>query len=153
MTNFGTQPINVTIIEEPDRAIDGFYEIEAGQVHVHVFEVEPSGQLRILINQTEFRQSFAIRAWVSDKPHGQDIFYRFHPSTGGIRHLFYDKDLNPPPTPEKSPVARSGFSGQLFQFADIPVQLIPGVYFYNIQNMENITAGYKIAFIGPGLDC
>ena len=153
MTNFGSQPPNVTFIEEPDRAIDGFYEIGGGQIHIHVFEIVADDQIRITTQQTQFRQSFSLRAWVSEKPHGKESFYRFHPNTGGISHLFYDKDLVPIPTPERSPIQRSGFTGQLFQFADILIQLIPGTYFYNIQNMENITAGYKIAFIRPGLDC
>lgn len=153
MTNFGSQPVNVTIIEEPDRTIDGFYEIEGGQIQIHVFEIEAGGQIRIPINQTQFRQAFSLRVWVSKKPHGAELFFRFHPSTGGISHLFFDKELDPKPTLEKSSIQRSDFAGQLFQFVDVPIQLIPGTYFYNIQNLENRPAGYKIAFIGPGLDC
>ncbi len=153
MTNFGSQPPNVTIIEEPDRVVDGFYEIEGGQIQIHVFEILAGGQIRIPISQTQFRQSLALRVWVSEKPHGQEIFFRFHPGTGGASHLFYDKDLDPIPTLVESSIQRSNFAGQLFRFADVPVQLIPDTYFYNIQNMENITAGYKIAFIGPGLEC
>ena len=153
MTNFGSQPVNVTIIEEPDRAVDGFYENGGGQIHIHVFDIAADGQLRIPISQTQFRQSLSVRVWVSAKPHGQELFYRFHPSQGGISHVFYDKDLTPLPTLVESPLQRSDFAGQTFKFSDILIQLIPGTYFYNIQNMENITTGYKIAFIGPGLDC
>jgi len=81
------------------------------------------------------------------------LFFRFHPGTGGVSHLLFDKDLNPTPILVQSPIQRSLFTGQEFRFSDNPVPLVPGVYFYNVQNLEGKPDGYKIAFIGPGLDC
>lgn len=153
MTFFGAQPPNVTIIEAPERTVDGFYEIGGGQIQIHVFEIAVGGQVRIPIQQTQFRQSLSIRAWISEEPHATELFFRFHPGTGGISHLFFDKDLTPEPILEKSPIQRSVFAGQIFQFSDIPVKLEPGTYFYNVQNIEGLEAGYKISFIGPGIEC
>lgn len=153
MANFGPFPPNVTLIEEADRNIDGIYEIGANQIQVHVFDVAVDGQIRIPILQLQLRQSLSIRVWVSKKPFSSEIFFRFHPNTGGASHLFFDKDLNPKPEPERSALQRSAFSGQTFRFEDVLVQLIPGTYYYNVHNLENQPNGYKVSFIVPGPEC
>lgn len=155
-------PINVTIIEEPDRSTDGVYEIGTNQIQVFPFEIESGDQLRVPILQFRFRQPLSIRVWVSrGKPFGSEIFFRFHPGTGGITHIFYDKDLDPAPIPQESPIQRSDFSGIIFQFKDILVPLIPDQYFYNVHNIESSPANslnttpnsYKVGFLGPEPVC
>lgn len=155
-------PINVTIIEEADRSVDGVYEIGSNQIQVFPFDIVSGGQLRVPINQFRFRQPLSIRVWVSrGKPFGSELFFRFHPDTGGITHIFFDKDLDPPPVPKESPIQRNQFSGIIFQFKDILVPVIPDQYFYNVQNMENSPANslnntpnsYKVGFLGPEPIC
>ena len=153
MNIFDATPINVTTIKVADRTVDGFYELDGGRIDVHLIDIEIGGQIRVPINQTQFRQSLSIRVWVSKTSHGQELFFRFHPGTGGAAHLFFDEDLDPAPKLIQSPIQRSLFSAQEFRFSDIPVPLAPGRYYYNIQNMENRPVGYKVAFIGPGFDC
>jgi len=155
-------PINVTIIEEADRSTDGVYEIGTGQIQVFPFEIEAGGQLRVPILQFRFRQALSIRVWVSrGKPFGSEIFFRFHPGTGGITHIFFDKDLDPVPIPKESAIQRNEFSGIISQFKDILVPVIPDEYFYNVQNLESSPANslnntpnsYKVGFLGPEPIC
>ena len=155
-------PINVTIIEEADRSTDGVYEIGTNQIQVFPFEIVSGGQIRVPILQFRFRQALSIRVWVSrGKPNGSEIFFRFHPGTGGITHIFYDKDLDPVPVPQESAVHRSEFSGISFQFKDILVPVIPDQYFYNVLNLESSPANslndtpnsYKVGFLGPEPVC
>ena len=153
MTNFGTQPPNVTFFEVDDRVVDGFYTVGANQIHIHVIDLLPNGQIRVPTAQTIIKQALSIRNWISIKPHGIELFFRFHPGSGGISHLLYDRNITPAPIPEKSALGLSSFSGQTFQFIDILVPLMPRRYFYNIHNLENQPNGYKIAFETPGLDC
>ena len=148
-------PPNVTILEDADREahIDGIYEIGSNQIHAHLFELASLDQIRVPLVQLQISQSLAIRAWLSKQPNGQELFFRFHPGTGGITHLFYDMDLVPAPTPISEPIHRSEYSGQIYAVSDILIQLIPGTYFYNIHNLENRTSHYKVSFVRPGPDC
>lgn len=161
-------PPNVVTIEEADRSADGIYTFGTGIIHVFPFEIESGGQLRVPINQISsgtgfvaFRQNLSIRVWISKSPNGAELFFRFHPGTGGLAHMFYDKDLNPPPTLEESPITQNQFSPIPAQARDIPVPLIPGTYYYNIQNMESSPANdlkntpnsYRVGFYGPNPVC
>lgn len=146
---------NITIITATDRelVLDGVYEIGAGQIHSHQFEIEPLGQWRVTLQQLQFRQALSLRAWLSKEPNGLEEFFRFHPGDGGIRHIFYDRNLDPAPTPVVDPIRRTEFSGQVYESSDILVKLIPNTFFYNIHNLENQDVSYKIAFLPPAIDC
>ncbi len=155
-------PINATIIEEPDRSVDGVYEIGTNQLQIFPFVIALGDQLRVPIQQFHFRQALSIRVWVSKgKPMGPELFFRFHPDTGGITHIFYDKDLVPVPVPKESPIQINKFSAIPFQFIDILVPVIPGPYFYNVHNLESSPANtlnntpnsYKVGFLGPEPVC
>ena len=161
----------VTVIEEPDRNANGIYTIGTRQVHVFPFEIEDDGQLDVEIRQLgrggqetfdqSFRQSLSIRAWLSKTPYGAEVFYRFHPGVGGMTHLFYDKDLTPTPVPEMQPPKANHFSEIPSQYKEILIPLIPGVYYYNVENLEGSPANdldttlnsYFISFRGPNPIC
>lgn len=166
---------NITVIEESDRNVDGIYTFGTGQINIFPFEILADSQIRVPINQIgrghgfvsdlpgqshqydqAFRQSFTIRAWISKTPNGSELIFRWSANTGGITHLFYDKDLDPPPMPVEAPLQRSQFNQITFQPRDILVPLIPDKYFYNVLNMEsspandldNMPNSYRIRFLG-----
>jgi len=175
VNDFPFLDINVTVFEVGDRNVDGIYLIGTNQIHIFPFDIEADGQVRVPINQLgrgqnlssgvagqgqkfdqSFRQSLSIRAWVSSTPNGSEVKFRWHPSTGGITHIFFDKDLDPPPIPVEAPLQRNQMNQITFQPKDILVPLIPGKYFYNVLNMESSPANdldntpnsYRIRFLG-----
>ena len=168
---------NITVFEAGDRNSDGIYTIGSRQIHVFPFELQTDQQIRVPINQLgrgqnlstssgvsgqeqrfdqAFRQSLSIRAWISSTPNGAEIKFRWHPGTGGISHLFFDKDISPTPMPQLAPQQRNQMSQITFQPRDVLVPLIPGKYFYNVLNMEgspandldNTPNSYRILFLG-----
>ena len=146
---------NVTIIEEADRKFDGFYEIGSNQTQVFPFVIGVDDQLKTSIQHLLFRQSLSIRVWVSrGEPLGNELFFRFHPGTGGVTHFFFDENITPTPIPEKQPLRRNKFSGIPYQAQDILVPLTPDTYYFNVHNMENSPSNslddtqnsYKLSF-------
>jgi len=149
-------PPNTLIIEEVDRHQNGQYEIDPGFINIFPFEILVDGQIRAPIrhlNQNHStQQTFTIRAWISDQPNGSELFFRFHPSTGGTSHLFYDKSIVPIPLPKKEEPMRNQFSAITYVLQDILIPLSPGIYYYNVTNMVLRTNAYELFFILPS-DC
>jgi len=147
-------PINALVIEENDRNQNGKYEIDPGFINIFVFEIIADGQLRAplrhLNTNASLHQTYSIRAWISDQPYGSEIFFRFHASTGGTSHLFYDESISPPPEPLKHAPMRNEFSAITYVPQDQLISLTPGVYYYNVINMELSTNAYELFFIPPG---
>lgn len=146
-------PPNALIIEEADRQQDGTYELDHGFIHVFPFEILVDGQLRAPIRHlntnASLRQAFTIRAWISDQPFGTELFFRYHPGTGGLSHLFYDETITPTPEPKKHPAARNQFSAITYVPQDVLVPLAPGTYYYMVLNMVLTTNAYELFFIPP----
>lgn len=137
---------NVTVIFPPDRTSDGTYELPSGQIHIHPFTIGSGDAIEIPAMQLPGRVSYAVRAWVGDDPMGTSEFFRFHPSEGGIAHIFYDESITPAPTGITSPIQQNKFNGMTYQFRAIQVPLPLDEYFYHVKNLENQTVYYKIGF-------
>lgn len=146
----------VQLIDYNNRTPDGIYEIPPGVTHIHPFAVPYNNQIRIVINHInrneQSSQSFALRSWISFHENGEELFYRFHPDSGGISHVFYDKDIASPEI-ECNHVQQNHFSVIKFQRCDIPVGFLPGIYYYHILNMENRPNAYRINFARPVICC
>ena len=86
-------PINALVIEEDDRNQNGKYEIDPGFINIFVFEILVDGQLRVplrhLNTNASLHQTYSIRAWISDQPHGSEIFFSFPVSIVGTSLLFF----------------------------------------------------------------
>jgi hypothetical protein len=147
----------IQIIGPNDRSCDGIYEIPPNVIHVFPFTVPLNDYIRVPVlhlNPDNRRsQSLGIRCWIATQVNGYELFFRFHPGTGGIAHVFYDKNMNPPPPLEEGNATVNRFSGIVTQFKDIPVPMIPGEYFYQVQNMEKRPNTYKIGFLRPNVCC
>ncbi len=140
------------IIEEQDRKIDGNYEIGGIATLSFVFEIPVDGQLKVNSRQLgEQRQSYTMRIWVSKDPNDIQLFNHFHPTSGGIHHLFVDETLNPLPEPEVFQVQRNEFSGFSFAVGEELVPLPAGIYHYNVHNMEGLDGGFFVNFKNPGI--
>lgn len=146
-------PPGAIIFEEEDRLQTGKYELDPGVLNIFKFEILPDGQLRVpvrhLNTNDRTHQTWSIRAWISTDPNGIELFYRFHPNTGGLSHLFYDENITPIPEPKKHAPMRNEFSAITYTPQDELVPLAPGIYYYNIINMVLKTNAYEIAFIDP----
>lgn len=142
---------NILIIEEDDRNTNAKYEINPGFIHVFPFEILVDGQIRCPIlhlnTNSSLHQTFTIRAWLSSQPNGEELFFRYHPTTGGISHLFYDEDISPTPTPTVGNPMRNSFSGITFMAEDVLIPLTPGIYYYNVLNMVLKTNAYELSFM------
>jgi hypothetical protein len=138
------------VIEEADRKPDGRYLLDAGAINIFPFEILPDKQFRVpvkhLNTNAALHATFSIRAWISETPYGSELFFRYHPGTGGVTHIFYDKGMNTPPIPIEQPPMRNSFSGITFVIKDELVPLTPGVYYYNVINMENKDNSYELFF-------
>ena len=144
-------PPNALVIEAADRNQNGTYEIDPGFIHIFPFEILADGQLRMPIRHlntsNRMHQTYTIRAWISDQPNGSELFFRYHPGTGGTSHLFYDESIVPVPEPKKHEPMRNQFSGITFVPQDNLIPLSPGIYYYNIINMVLKTNAYELFFI------
>ena len=150
-------PVNSLIIEEVDRHQNGAYEIDPGFIHIFPFDIIVDGQLRAPIRHLSANnaqtQSFTIRAWISEKPNGAELFFRYHPGTGGVSHLFYDENIVPAPDTQKSDPMRNQFSAITFVPQDELVSLASGTYYYMVLNMVLKPNAYELFFIPPGVCC
>ena len=142
-------PINSRVIEEIDRNLDGNYLIEPGFIHIFPFEIPGNDFIRTHIYQFDRRESFSIRAWVSKLPNDSESFFRFHPGTGGVTHMFYDESSIAAPLPVKGNTQRNQFSGISFTPQDDLIALEPGTHHFNVLNMELQENGYHLNFIVP----
>ena len=140
-------PINVTIFTVNDRAINDIYTIGSNQIQSFIFTVPVLGQVKIATLQHDNRPSFSIRIWLSLLPNGSELFFRFHPGTGGSNYLFADEDIDPLPTPVIFSTHRNKFSGITFDISEVLVTLPAGIYYYNVHNIENFGTGHTTSFI------
>jgi len=146
-------PPNALIINPEDRNSNGRYEIASGFINIFQFEIVADGQFRVpvrhLNTNERSHESFSLRAWISVDPNGIELFYRFHPTSGGLSHLIYDESIDPPPEPTKHSPMRNEHSPITFTPQDSLVPLAPGVYYYNILNMILKPNAYEISFDVP----
>ena len=150
MTTFPFLPVNVTIVTESDRTLDGNYTIGGDQIFAFEFEILADGQIKInSLQYKDLRQSLSIRAWVSILPVDIQLFNHFHPGSGGIHHLFVDETITPRPEPQVFQIQRNQFSSFEYAVGEILVALPAGVYYYNIHNMEGHENGFKINLVVP----
>ena len=139
---------NRTIVYYDDRSVDGNYLVLGDFITSFWFEVEVDTTFTVKAYQYDQPgQSFSIRAWISKEPNGIQLFERFHPSTGGIYHQFYDKNMTPTPTPTVYSTQRNEFSAITYEIRDNMVPLEPGIYYYNVHNLERKPRGININFI------
>lgn len=147
---------NALVIEENDRNQNGRYEIDPGFINIFQFEILTDGQLRApfrhLNTHDALHQTYTIRAWISIRPNGGELFFRFHAMTGGTSHLFYDESISPTPEPKKHSPMRNEFSAITYTPQDQLIPLAPGIYHYNVLNMVLKTNAFELFFINP-IDC
>lgn len=144
---FYTLPVNARIIEIVDRRQDASYVIEPGFIHIFPFVVPADDFMRTQTYQSDRRQNLSMRAWISDVPNDSELFFRFHPGTGGVTHMFYDRNMITPPTPVKSAIQRNLYSNIAFTPQDDLIALEPGIYYFNVMNMVLQESGYHLSFI------
>ena len=149
-------PPTALIIEEEDRPQSGRYQIESGSLNIFPFEILTDKQFRVPIRHLNtndaLHQNLSLRVWISTQPNGIELFFRFHPTTGGLSHIFYDVNKTMVPVPKSQPPARSEFNGITYIVRDELIPLDPGVYYYNVLNMENRLNAYEL-FFDPYEDC
>lgn len=140
-------PEYVSIVTEADREADGVYLINSGIVLSFEFQLGENREIKIPLNQSSLSsQSFWLRAWFSDEPYGDELLFRDHPSTGGITYRFVDEGISPIPTPELLGTARSQFSGITNIRTEVLIRQTPGIWYLNIQNLENRQNGLLLSF-------
>lgn len=140
----------LTIFKPEDRTIDGNYEIGGIQIFSFVFDILDDGQLKVNSRQLgNLRQSQTMRIWVSKVPNDIQLFNHFHPTSGGIHHLFVDETITPLPTPEVFQVQRNEYSSISFGVGEELIPLAVGQYHYNVQNMEGHEGGFFVNFVNP----